>query len=188
VITVTVNNPPGTARDWVGLYAVGAGDSAFVDWNFLNGQKTLPAAGQTGAVTLQFPAPAQPGNYQFRLFNNGYTLHATSVTVFVGTSPSSGATITVNTPNVAAGQTIEIVIANGPGRTNDWVGIYTLSSTDYGFQDWFFLNGLKTLPATGSSNITVRFPAPAVAGVYEIRLMTNGYTKLVTSSGINVSQ
>jgi hypothetical protein len=95
--------------------------------------------------------------------------------------------VTVNTPNVPRGGTIEVVINNGPGNANDWIGIYAPSASDYSFTDWFFLNGQKTKPATGQSTITVRFPAPNTAGTYEVRLFTNGYTKLATSSSIVVS-
>src|SRR5438034_973523 len=40
-VTVTVANGPANARDWVALYA----GSTLVDWKYLNGSQTAPAAG-----------------------------------------------------------------------------------------------------------------------------------------------
>jgi agmatine deiminase len=50
---------------------------------YLNGTKSLPAAGLTSA-TLTFAIPQTMGDYEFRFFaNNGYTLLATSAIVTV---------------------------------------------------------------------------------------------------------
>jgi hypothetical protein len=185
-IDVTVANGPGRTNDWIGLYVPTAADVGFQDWVYLNGQKTLPATGQSN-VTVRLTAPTAAGTYQLRLFTNGYDKLATSATFTVGSAPSSTASLTVNTPNVRPGATIEIVVSNSPGLTRDWLGIHVPSAADFGFQDWWYLNGLKTAPASGQSNVTVRFPAPSVAGTYEVRLFTNGYNKLATSTSIVVS-
>ena len=63
VITATVANGPGYPRDWAGLYATNAPDSAYVAWQYLNGTAMPPATGMPTA-TLQFPAPMNPGQYQ----------------------------------------------------------------------------------------------------------------------------
>ena len=190
MIDITVNNPTGNARDWLGLYAIGASDFSFVDWAYLNGQKTPPAVGPTGSVSLQLRAPAQTGTYQVRLFaNGGYARLATSVTITVGSdTPSSGASLTVNTPNVSRGGTIQIVVSNGPGNARDWLGIHVPSAGDTTFVGWAYLNGSQSVPATGQSNVTVQLVAPSVAGTYEVRFFANGgYTKLATSTAITVS-
>jgi hypothetical protein len=59
-VSATIAGGPGNATDWVALYATGA--STFVDWKYLNGTKTAPAAGLTGA-NLSFAVPATPGTY-----------------------------------------------------------------------------------------------------------------------------
>ena len=82
-IQVTVSNGPGNARDWVGLHATSAADTVYLDWKYLNGTRTPPAAGLTSA-TIAFTMPSTPGTYNFRLFQNGaYTKLATSPTVTV---------------------------------------------------------------------------------------------------------
>jgi hypothetical protein len=43
--TVTIQTTRGgtaTAGDWVGIYAAGSPNSAYLDWYYLNGQKTAP--------------------------------------------------------------------------------------------------------------------------------------------------
>lgn len=88
-LTVSVSGGPGNARDWVGLYAVGAADTAFLAWKYLDGSQTPPATGVTQA-TLTFSAPQAAGSYEFRLFaDNGYTRLAKGPTVVVSGSSSS---------------------------------------------------------------------------------------------------
>jgi hypothetical protein len=113
--TVTVANGPGNARDWVGVFATASGNAAFIDWKYLNGLKTAPAAAVTSA-TLTFTMPASAGSYNFRLFSNdSYTLAATSGTVVVDTvpptvsmtGPAANATVsgTINVTATAADDT-----------------------------------------------------------------------------------
>ena len=277
-------NGPGRTNDWIGLYVPTAADVGFQDWVYLNGQKTLPATGQSN-VTVSLTAPTALGTYQLRLFTNGYDKLATSatftvamalptlsindVTITEGNSGTATATFTVTlsaassqtvtvayatvngsasggsdftavsgtlsfapstltqtiavtisgdttveptetftinlanatnagisdgsglgtittddvstTPTltlasttVTPGGAIDVTVANGPGRTNDWIGLYVPTAADVGFQDWVYLNGQKTLPATGQSNVTVRLTAPTTPGTYQLRLFTNG--------------
>jgi len=88
VVTVTIANGPGNARDWVGLYPAGASSdtSNRLAYLFLNGLQTAPATGVTGA-TLSFTMPAA-GTYELRFFlNNSLTLLARSAAISV-TGPS----------------------------------------------------------------------------------------------------
>jgi hypothetical protein len=82
-VQVTVQNGPGNAKDWVGLHAVGAADTGYLSWQYLDGDRTVPPVGMTTA-TLTFEMPTTPGAYEFRLFeNNTYVRRATSQTVHV---------------------------------------------------------------------------------------------------------
>ncbi|MDQ6949951.1 MAG: right-handed parallel beta-helix repeat-containing protein, partial [Actinomycetota bacterium] len=57
-----------TATDWVGLYAVGAPDSAYRSWQYTGGASD-------GATTLTVPTSETTGPHEVRLFaNDGYTL------------------------------------------------------------------------------------------------------------------
>jgi hypothetical protein len=82
-ITVDVSNGPANPTDWVGLYVPGTANTAFIDWFYLNGQKSVPLTGLTSA-NLKFTAPLTTGTYHFRFFaNDGYTLLAESGNVTV---------------------------------------------------------------------------------------------------------
>jgi len=82
-VQVSVQDGPGNPRDWVGLYAVGAPNSALRDWKYLNGTRTPPASGFVTA-TVDFTMPTSLGTYEFRFFsNNSYQLLATSGSVVV---------------------------------------------------------------------------------------------------------
>src|SRR5205809_571741 len=59
-VTATIANGPGTAGDWVTLSATGASATNYLQWQYLNGAHTAPAAGLSGA-TLTFTLPLTPG-------------------------------------------------------------------------------------------------------------------------------
>jgi hypothetical protein len=83
-ITATIANGPGTAGDWVGLFATGDPDGTFQDWKYLgSGTKTKPGSGVTGG-SVSFTAPATAGTYNVRFFlNDSLVKLATSVTITV---------------------------------------------------------------------------------------------------------
>ncbi len=130
----TVVDGPGNRLDWVGLYPVGGATSARVNWFYLNGSKTAPAAGVTEA-TVMFSAPTTPGAYQVRLFaNDGTSAIATSGTLTVtaapalsinnvsvteGNSGTTTATFTVTLSPVNSSQTVTVnyATANGTATT-----------------------------------------------------------------------
>jgi hypothetical protein len=94
-VTVTVANGPANRLDWVALRTNGTN----VDWWYLNGTKTAPVSGVSGA-TLTVPMPATAGFYEFRLLeNDGANVLAISNTVTV-TAPSS---LSINDVAVAEG-------------------------------------------------------------------------------------
>ena len=62
---------------------MGAADSPYVDWKYLNGTRTSPGTGVTGAA-VTFTMPAAPGTYNVRFFlNDSWTKLATSATITV---------------------------------------------------------------------------------------------------------
>ena len=79
-ITVTYSMGPGNAKDWIGIYKVGAADNGYISYQYLNGKKS---------GSLNFTAPTTAGSYNFRMFvNDGYTLLATSNEVVIGQQTS----------------------------------------------------------------------------------------------------
>ena len=120
-MTATIANGPGNAGDWVGLFAAGASAPTYLECKYLNGTRTRPASGLTGAA-LTFRCRRRRA-LQLRFFrNNTYTVLATSATITV-TSPAPPS-ITLSATTVCAGATVMATIANGPGNAGDWVGLY----------------------------------------------------------------
>jgi glucose/arabinose dehydrogenase len=95
-------------------------------------------------------------------------------------------TVTPAVATVSPGAPISFTVTGGPGNTNDWVGLYPTSAPDGAFVAWQFLNGLVTLPMSGTNGATLAFTAPVMPGTYDIRLFSNGYVRLATSSAVNV--
>jgi hypothetical protein len=79
IVTATVANGPGNRTDWIAIHVTGA--SAYLDWKYLNGTKTAPAAGVSGAA-VTFAMPATPGSYTLK-FYAGNALLATSAAIVV---------------------------------------------------------------------------------------------------------
>ena len=174
-MTATIANAPGTSGDWAGLYDA---NGNYVQWQYLNGLQTRPAAGVTSA-TVTFTLPATPGAFRVRLFNATYTLVATS-----GTITTSGPILPLGATTGLAGGTVTATIANAPGSHGDWVGLYDANGNPV---QWQYLNGSHSLPAVGVSGATVTFVLPATPGTYHARLFNGGYTLVATSGAIITS-
>jgi hypothetical protein len=70
-----IQNP--TSTDWLGLFAVGAPDSAMRSWRYTGGTSS-------GSTTLSVPWGTAPGSYEVRLYyNNSMVRIGTSNTVTV---------------------------------------------------------------------------------------------------------
>ena len=176
-----VANGPASRFDWIAVYAVGAADWPPLSWSYLNGQQAPPVTGLANA-TVPMRAPATAGTYEVRLLaDNGYTRLATSV-LTVTPLPTS---VTVLTPTVAPGGVIRFSVTDGPANPADWVGLYVATAGDAAYVNWMYLNGTTSPPASGISNATLEFAAPATPGTYNVRLF--GTQKLATSATITVA-
>src|SRR5687768_4365157 len=63
--------------------------------------------------------------------------------------------ITAGPTMVGAGGAITVAVTNGPGHTNDWVGLVETSAPDTSYIAWMFLNGTTSAPATGLTSATL---------------------------------
>ena len=189
LLTLTLANGPGGQFDWVGLYPTASG-AAYLDWKYLSGSRTAPAAG-IRATTLTFTMPATAGTYTLRwMANNSTTTQiATTSTITVTTAappPPATPSITPSVTTVAGGATLTVTVANGPGNQLDWVGLYpTASGATY--VDWKYLSGSRTAPATGLRAATVSFTMPTTPGTYTLRLMANNSTTQVLASTATIT-
>src|SRR5262249_51164550 len=170
VVNATVANGPAQPGDFVGLYdAAGAA----ITWNYLNGTRTMPAAGVANA-TVPLSLPPTAGTYQARFFGAGYTLLATSASITT-TMP----TLTLSTASGRAGGTVTATVANGPGTPGDFVGIYDAGGAAV---SWLYLNGTQVKPAAGLPSATVTLTLPATAGTFEVRLYNSTYIRMAGAS------
>jgi hypothetical protein len=99
-IVVNFSNASGSAPDWIGLYAAGAANTAYLQWFYTDGTQVGTAGLTSGSVTFPSGFP-NVGSYEARLFFNGsYTLQA-SAAFSVQTAPPGQA----SNPSPAANAT-----------------------------------------------------------------------------------
>ena len=185
-ITVTVANAPGNPRDWLALYCPSTNaDATFRAWKYLNNSAVPPANGLESA-TVTFAAPPGGGTCNARLFvDNGWNKVATSPDLAVVVNPPS---ILVTNGNVNPGASMNIVVADGPANTTDWIGLFAANAPDSPPLKWSYLNGSTTPPASGLAAANVSMTAPAASGTYNLRLFaSNSYTRLATSNTVTVA-
>src|SRR6185503_3052329 len=106
-------------------FAVGAADSQALQWQYLNGQTTLPSVGVSNG-TFHLTAPLQSGSFEVRLYAKGYVKLAPSPLITVSPGP---VTLTAS-PTSRPGGTIQVALTNGSGTPTDWVGLFPLGAGD----------------------------------------------------------
>jgi subtilisin len=186
-LTVTLTNGLGGVADWLALAAVGAPHNSYVQFTYV-GQGV-------STRTWTVPAPATPGSYEFRLFeNNGYTRLATSpsVTVLPGppvisslspaAAPVGGAAfiLTLDGSSFASGS---IVRWNGADRSTTFVSPTRLQAS---------------IPATdlstvGTAQVTVfdpptgRTSAAAPFSIQSAPVLSVSSTTITTGTAVTVT-
>jgi hypothetical protein len=108
------------------------------------------------------------------------------------TATPGGPTLTVNGSSapvgVQPGATVTVQVAGGPGLIRDWVARHEVAAANnVHANDWKYLNGLQTAPATGRTSATLTFAMPTTPGDYNLRFFRNDtYTLLAVSPTIHV--
>ena len=142
-LTVTLTNGLGGTADWLAFAAVGAANNSYLQYTYVGNGVTT----RTWTVT----APATPGTYEFRLFENyGYTRLATSpaVTVLPGPpvisslspagAPVGGAAFTLTVDG--SGFTSDSIVRwNGANRVTTFASSQSCARVDPGHRsrsDW----------------------------------------------------
>ena len=89
--------------------------------------------------------------------------------------------------SVVAGATISVGVADGPGDSADWIGLYPSTAADGGYLDWRYLNGTTVAPQSGLTTAALSFAAPVEPGQYEFRMFSsNGFTRLAVSGEVTI--
>jgi hypothetical protein len=118
------------------------------------------ASGGTRAITVVTPAPG------------GGTSGAALLTVV-------GPTLTVDVTTAALTGPVQVTLANGPGRTGEWIGLFPTTTTGAsGYVDWQWVTGGRAVSGVATAGVLTYPTAGAVtsvaAGTYVFRLISNG--------------
>jgi hypothetical protein len=182
-MTVTLIDGPGNNYDWLALASVDDPNSSYLQWIYVNPGATTA----TWTVTM----PATPGDYEFRLFENGgFTRIATSTAVAVGSAPTEPPTdppptsppsLDVSATAVIGGDTVTVLLIDGPGNNYDWLALASVGDSNSSYLQWIYVN-------PGATTATWTVTMPATPGDYEFRLFENGgFTRIATSRTVVVS-
>jgi hypothetical protein len=89
--------------DWIGLYAPGTAETAFIDWMYVTCTQSPTSAQAAGSCPFAIPAGLAAGLYELRLFgNNDLVRLATSEVLTV----TANANLSVSPTTVASGDSI----------------------------------------------------------------------------------
>jgi len=173
-VMVSLADGPGGSNDWMTLAKVGDPASAFVTYTFL----------PSGATSFDWTVtmPAQPGDYEFRLLENGsYTVVATSEAVTVSPPPEpSPETLTVSTTSAVTGESVTVTLTNGPGGVGEFLALAKVSDADWDFVTYTYV-------ASGATTFNWTVDMPGTPGEYEFRLLQSNYNRLADSDDITVT-
>ena len=158
-VTVTLTNGAGGALDVLTLAKVGSAPSSYESIQFVGSGIT--------DTTWTVNMPADPDDYEFRLFlNNDFNqLAATSPAVTVAPQAPSP-TLTPSTTTANPGDTVTVTLANGLGGTLDVMTLAKVGSAPSSYESIQFVG-------SGVTDTTWTVTMPADPDDYEFRLFEN---------------
>jgi hypothetical protein len=198
-VTFTYSAPSNevSTTNWIGWYSGSntPGNVASTLWSYTQTGTTSEPSSSTGvaAGTDTFStAGLTPGTYTvYFLYNNGYTVIGSPLTITV-----VAAALSTTSTTVTAGQTVTFTYSAPSNQlsTSNWVGWYSGGATPGNGAStlWAYTQtGTTSEPASGSSPVasgTVSFDTTGLAaGTYTVYfLYNNGYTVIGTPLTITV--
>jgi hypothetical protein len=76
-----------TPRDWIGLYASGAANSAYLGWMYVSCSQVAGSARASGSCSFPIPGTLAAGSYELRLFANDSSTRLATSPGFTVTRP-----------------------------------------------------------------------------------------------------
>jgi hypothetical protein len=174
-----------SATDWIGLYAPGTLEPAYIDWIYVSCTKSPTSAQAAGSCPFTIPSTLAAGLYELRLFGNDTAVQLTpSGGVYVAVSVS--ATLSVSPTTVAPGDTVTATWSGiGAPSATDWIGLYATGAPDPAYIDWMYVSCTKSPTsalAAGSCPFTI--PSTLAGGMYELRWFSNNATVHLATSEV----
>jgi hypothetical protein len=165
-VTVSWDQLPGNANDWIAIAPQGSPLTTVTAWIYSNG-----AASGAHVFT-----PAN-GTYVARAFlDDSYVLLVESAPVVVGTTvPPPQATISVELATIGWGQDIKVTWASFPTNPKDWVAIAPAGSPPSTITQWVYTGGA----ASGTYTFAGGAPSP---GNYVARGFLNDTSTMIAES------
>jgi hypothetical protein len=162
--------------DWVGLYKVGAADTAY-----LSSQYVYSGGYTSGRLTFTVPLTTarDPGPYELRYFLAGGWVKAATSASFIGHAEY---TLTDVPARVELGQPVSVTWhAPRAHSTVDWVGLYKVGAADSAYLSSQYVYG------GGYTSGTLTFTLPLTSaldpGPYEFRyFLAGGWVRAATSA------
>src|SRR2546429_411167 len=128
--------------------------------------------------------PGTPGPYEFRFFQHCANAQKLATSPTVTVQSTGGSSLTVNGSSagitVARGATVNVGVQNGPGTSDDCVGLYPTSAG--------LFDPSITLVYANGTTATLPFTMPGAPGPYEFRFFQHcaNAQKLATSPTVTV--
>lgn len=143
-----LTNP--TGKDWIGVFAVGAGDGGYQNWVYVNCARTPGAAFASGSCALA--TPTANGNYELRLFaNDGFSRLATSNQFSINNNLAA-VSVTASVANVVEGGAAgQFVVTRSGGIASPLTVFYSLGGTATNGTDYQTLSGIVVIPQNALS-------------------------------------
>ena len=131
-------------QDWVGLWAQGADNSAYLSWVYDSSctSQYVGAAKASGSCQYPLPANLTAGTYELRLFANGtWTRLAVSNTFTVTASTPNPTTLSASPTSATAGGTVTATFSNVANpMPQDWIGLWAQGADNSAYLSWVYDN------------------------------------------------
>ena len=177
-----------TTTDWIGLYAPGSANTAYLAWQYVSCSHTPGAAASAGSCAFTIPPTLPPGTYELRLLaSDGYTRLATSQAITVGAP--TGSSLSASPSTVAPGGSVSVTWSGISSPSSlDWVGLYVPGTANTAYIAWMYVSCMQApTAAAATGSCAFRIPSGLTPGTYELRLLANnGYSTLATSNALTV--
>ena len=164
-ISVSFEQAPGYANDWIGLFKVGAAEKSYITYLYLQGKTS---------GSLEFAAPEEPGSYEFRMWGREYTKHLTTSAPFTVQWGPVSIKVTVSSPDAQGKRKLTVQYSGAPGYANDWIGLFYAGAAEKSYITYQYLQS--------KTSGTLEFACPDDAKSYEFRMWGREYTKMLAKT------